>query len=339
MSSTGNELSNLISGQTNNETIFGRAGDDNIFGQGGNDRLHGGGGNDALRGGQGNDILTGSSGNDRLLGATGDDRMRGETGNDIYHVDSLADRVVENVGEGFDEVRVTVDGYRLTDNVEKGVIASSAGLRLDGNRLDNTLVGGAGDDTLFGHDGNDFIRGENGNDTIEGGDGNDRLFGQNGNDVIEGGNGDDRLFGGDGDDFLCGGPGQDQLNGGAGNDTICSEGTAIVTGGLGNDSFLFDALITGAVNILDFNVVDDTVLLDVEVFSDLLGLVNTDGTLLEGSFVEGTVALDLNDRIIFDATTGNIFFDPDGIGLESQILFAQVQAGTPLTNVDFVLGG
>lgn len=265
--------------------------------------------------------------------------MFGGAGNDAYYVDSLGDEVVEPLNGGNDTAVVTVSGYTLPTNVERGVVKSNAGLRLDGNALDNVLIGGAGGDSLYGHGGDDFINGRSGNDEIHGGDGNDRLFGGPGNDVIEGGAGNDQLYGGDGDDFLCGGPGDDFIDGGAGKDRICSEGTATIRGGLGNDTFLFNAAITGAVNLLDFDATQDTLELDVTIFSELLGLTNPDGTLLEGSFVEGTVAVDLDDRIIYDATTGNIFYDPDGIGLQSQILFAQVQAGTPLTNADILIGG
>lgn len=335
----GNDQSNLIIGHNNDETINGAGGDDRINAWGGNDTLSGGLGNDRLGGDAGNDILNGGAGNDRLNGGTGDDRMAGGDGTDRYYVDSLGDAVIENAGQGNDIVRVTVSGYTLPSNVERGAIDSNAGLLLNGNSLNNLLIGRAGGDSLFGFDGNDNLRGGDGNDSLYGGNGNDLLYGGNGNDSIQGGVGADRLFGGPGDDYLCGGPGDDRIDGGTGNDTICSEGNATISGGAGNDTFLFDTAITGTVNLVDFDPLQDTLSLDVNVFTDLLGLANPDGTLLAGSFVNGTVALDTNDRIIYDATTGNLFYDPDGIGLESQILFAHIAAGTPLTNADILIGG
>jgi len=333
----GNDQSNLIIGYTNDETINGGIGDDRIIAGAGDDTVNGGAGADRLSGNAGTDTLTGNEGNDTLNGGDGDDQMAGGLGNDIYYVDSLSDSVNENAAAGNDLVRVRVDGYTLPGNVERGAIESPAGLTLHGNGLNNVLIGGVGGDSLFGEDGNDVIQGRNGDDSLDGGTGSDRLYGGNGNDTIEGGNGDDKLYGGDGDDFLCGGPGTDEIHGGAGNDTMCSEGSAVITGGIGNDTFLFDAAITGTAHLVDFTPVDDSIAMEVSVFTDLLGLANPDGTLLAGSFVQGTVAADLDDRIIYDATTGNIFYDPDGSGLQSQILFAHVAAGTALTNSDILI--
>ncbi len=71
---------------------------------------------------------------------------------------------------------------------------------LNGDSIDNILVGTNGSDTLAGL---------GGDDVLAGGLGDDRL---------EGGNGDDVLGGGDGDDELVGGTGQDVMVGGNGND-------------------------------------------------------------------------------------------------------------------------
>ena len=50
-----------------------------------------------------------------------------------------------------------------------------------------------------------------------------------------------------------------------------------------------------------------------------------------------TVAADLDDRIIYDSVTGNIYYDADGNGAGTAVLFAQVAAGTALTNADFLI--
>ena len=78
---TGNTLANVITGNT--------AGN----------RLDGGAGNDTLNGGAGNDTLDGGAGNDSLLGGLGDD---------VYVVDSTADTITENAGEGTDTVQSSV---------------------------------------------------------------------------------------------------------------------------------------------------------------------------------------------------------------------------------------
>ncbi|HET9640000.1 MAG TPA: hypothetical protein VFP12_12420, partial [Allosphingosinicella sp.] len=70
-----------------------------LDGQGGNDQLYGLGGADELIGGTGNDLLDGGSGADTMTG--GED-------NDIYVVDDSGDVVVEDMGEGIDEIRTSL---------------------------------------------------------------------------------------------------------------------------------------------------------------------------------------------------------------------------------------
>ena len=76
-----------------------------------------------------------------------------------------------------------------------------------------------GDDSLSGGAGNDTIASGYGNDTLSGGTGNDDLRGEQGNDSLNAGDGNDTLRGEQGDDHLDAGAGNDVLNGGAGNDT------------------------------------------------------------------------------------------------------------------------
>lgn len=96
-------------------------------------------------------------------------------------------------------------------------------------QLQNTLLGGSGNDVLIGGAGNDSIRGGSGNDTLsgEGGDdllsgdsGNDKLAGGDGSDTVSGSAGDDSLSGDDGNDYIYGGAGRDTLTGGAGLDVV-----------------------------------------------------------------------------------------------------------------------
>lgn len=253
---TANAANNVIVGSLNAETIHGLDGNDYLFGRNGDDQLWGGDGKDLLDGGFGNDLLYGEAGNDVLNGRAGDDFMGGGVGNDIYYVDSVGDLVTENLDEGTDTVRTTVD-FTLPDNVERCVIASLAGLTVYGNVLDNRLYGAAGDDTIFADGGNDFVKGgagndylggEAGNDTVVGGAGNDYLFGDEGNDWVIGGTGDDYLQGYTGNDILDGGIGGDFLAGGPGADKLI--------GGSGSDCFFFydaqDSTPAAADRITDF---------------------------------------------------------------------------------------
>jgi hypothetical protein len=161
-------------GSTGGLSLTGNSGDNVLFGNDGNDQLFGG---------DGADQFAGSAGDDVIDGGAGADAMGGNDGNDLYFVDDLGDGVVENAGEGFDAVLVTVSGYTLAANVENGAIDSAAGLTLVGNGANNVLWGGDGDDGLLGGAGNDDLIGGAGNDVINGGAGGDGLFGSTGNDT------------------------------------------------------------------------------------------------------------------------------------------------------------
>ena len=63
--------------------------------------------------------------------------------------------------------------------------------------------------------------------------------------------------------------------------------------------------LTNVDNILDFSVVDDTILLSHLVFT-ALGPV---GTLPAGEFFTGSSAGDANDRIIYNSSTGVLNYD------------------------------
>ena len=99
-------------------------------------------------------------------------------------------------------MHTTANYFLMPGNVENAYLTGQAGqsYEVDGNSLDNVLVGG---------NGNDLFNGDIGNDVLSGGAGDDSLAG---------GYGDDTLKGGSGDDWLWGFLGQDKLTGGAGND-------------------------------------------------------------------------------------------------------------------------
>jgi Ca2+-binding RTX toxin-like protein len=127
---------------------------------------------------------------------------------------------------------------------------------------------------------------------------------------------------------VIGNIGNNRLGGGGGNDQL--------TGGNGQDEFLFDTALNAATNvdrITDFNVADDTILLDRDIFSSSLGL----GNISAGEFVIGTTAQDANDRIIYDSSTGALFYDNDGVGGNAAVRFATLSTGLALTNLDFLV--
>src|SRR5688500_1703448 len=76
-----------------------------VYGSGGADHIVGGDGEDVLYGSYSSDILEGGAGDDHIDGGLQSDRMLGGTGDDIYVSDGVGDEIVENAGEGTDEVR------------------------------------------------------------------------------------------------------------------------------------------------------------------------------------------------------------------------------------------
>ena len=206
ISGGGNELANVITGNSGSNILLGRDGNDAINGGAGeldildggtgNDTLNGGDGDDILDGGAGNDTLNGGAGDDLLEGGAGNDRMTGGTGNDIYRVDSSKDVVVEGANQGnADTVQSTIS-YILGANLETLVLLGDANLNGTGNNLNNDIIGSRGSNSLVGGAGNDTITGEigavGGDDTLIGGAGDDGLNGGVGNDVMQGGTGNDR---------------------------------------------------------------------------------------------------------------------------------------------------
>ncbi|RVI15240.1 hemolysin [Sinorhizobium meliloti] len=132
-----------------------------------------------------------------------------------------------------------------------------------------------------------------------------------------------------GSDTLIGGGGSDLLDGGLAADTL--------TGGAGEDTFRFStALGNGNVDwIKDFNVIDDTILLDNLIFESVGG----EGALALGAFYgsAGGVAHDADDRIIYDADSGVLSYDADGAGEIAAIQYAQLSTNLKLSAADFII--
>lgn len=114
-----------------------------------------------LTGNGGDNALVGNAGDNVLDGRGGADVMAGGLGNDTYHVDSVADRVVDRGGSS-DTVVAAID-YTLPGTIER-LELSLGGLTGRGNGLANIMVGSAGDDVLAGRQGLDMLTGGEGAD-------------------------------------------------------------------------------------------------------------------------------------------------------------------------------
>jgi Ca2+-binding RTX toxin-like protein len=300
------------------------------------------------------DVLIGSDGANTLDGGAGSDFLLGGLGNDIYVVDNAADSVGELGGSGLDEVRASVS-YTVTagadietlrttnDNAFTAInlTGNAAGNNIVGNNGANTLNGGGGNDQLAGRGGNDVYIVDSASDTVveNGGQGFDTVFTSASYTLTAGADvellttiDDDStaaldVTGNASSNIVRGNDGNNVVNGGAGNDTLA---------GLdGQDAFLFDTALDAAANvdeILDFIVADDTIRLDDAVFAGL-----TAGGLDATQFALGTAAQDATDRIVYDDTTGALFFDQDGVGGAAAVQFATIGPGLALTNQDFLV--
>jgi Ca2+-binding RTX toxin-like protein len=199
---------------------------------------------------------------------------------------------------------------------------------LFGNGGIDRLNGGADNDILFGGDGDDELNADGGNDIAIGGAGNDTASGGAGNDILLGEDGNDRLSGGAGLDIVNGGAGADRLSGGGGSD--------ILLGGGGADRFVLDGRLNSKTNvdtIGDFSTRDDRLELDNAVFGGL-----SEGGLSASAFVTGRNARDAGDRIIYDRSSGKLYFDADGTGSAAKVLFAVLDNKPSLDAGDFIVG-
>jgi Ca2+-binding RTX toxin-like protein len=240
--------------------------------------------------------------------------------------------------------------------------ASSNATQLLGGIGNDQLTGGAGNDTLYGGSGNDVLDGGIGNDTLVGGAGGDvYIINALGSVIIEAsGEGTDtvkasisttladnvenlaltgslpingtgnasanRLTGNSASNVLSGGAGNDVLNGGLGKDTL--------TGGTGQDIFRFNTSLTANIDkITDYNVADDTIQLGNTLFTKL----TTSGVLNIANFKVASTAADANDFIVYNKTTGALFYDADGNGLGTAIQVAVLGINLVLTNNDFIV--
>lgn len=334
------------------------------------ENLKTGTGNDVLIGdnfvnrfdaGSGNDWLSGNAGNDMMLGGAGNDTYLGGTGTDTVYFGFYGSAISINLSFVTAQWVSASVGRDVFFGVEN-IVSGSGSDKLIGSAGNNTLNAGAGNDTLDGRGGADVLIGGSGNDSYvvdniddvlyeAAGGGWDRvtssvnvssLIADDATSAIIGANIDgivltgtsaisvtgnalnNWIVGNAGDNRLQGQDGNDVLSGGLGNDTL--------VGGNGADKFVFDSLLSAAnVDVIEGFDATDLIQLKATIFAGI-------GTSLSASaFVLGAVAVDSDDRIIYDSTTGIVFYDSDGSGANAQISFARLGAGTLLSELSFII--
>jgi Ca2+-binding RTX toxin-like protein len=356
-----------VFGSLHNDTLIGDDASNELYGLSGTDVLKGGGGADGLAGDTGDDILKGGGGADYLEGGEGfdtasyNDSPEGVFVSLTHNVGAYGDAwgdtfaSIENLSGSIHDDNLWGDAL---DNVLDGMDGNDA---LFGYAGQDRLNGGYGVDTLYGMEGNDILDGGAGADNMIGNAGSDTYYVDDAGDAITeaGGQGIDTVYtsvsynlteGADVELLATtndGGTAAINLTGNAnGNVVIGNAGDNVIAGGNGDDeltglggqdSFLFDTALSEAFNIdsiTDFNVADDTIRLDDDIFTS--GLLA--GNSVAGSqFVIGAAALDAGDRIIYNSSTGAVYYDSDGTGGAAQIQFATLATGLALTNFDFLV--
>jgi serralysin len=355
----------IIYGYEGNDTLVGLTGDDMIFGGDDGDEIYGSHDDDYLKGGGGADVIDGglhidtAAYNDSPAGVSvsliSDSASGGDAeGDELNEIENLSGSAHADSLMGDNGVNV-LHGWGGNDT-------------LKGWGGDDTLWGGLGHDDLYGMAGIDTLRGEDGNDLLDGGPGADTMYGGLGNDTFivdhagdvvneAGSQGGDvvrasvswtmtlgadvetlrtandagmaaiNLAGNATNNSVIGNAGSNVINGGAGDDWLTGLG--------GQDSFRFDTPLNAVTNVdvlMDYNVADDTILLDDVVFSAF-----ANGPLADARFVVGTGAADANDNIIYNSATGALYYDSDGNGAAAAVPFAQVSAGLAITHLDFIV--
>ncbi|MEA5536313.1 calcium-binding protein, partial [Crocosphaera sp. XPORK-15E] len=132
-----------------------------------------------------------------------------------------------------------------------------------------------------------------------------------------------RQFGTNGVDVILGTTNADYIKGGLGSD--------ILTGGSNGDTFFFASANEGNDQITDFTPNTDSILVSGSGFGN--GLVSGD-TLAPSQFILGANATTSSQRFIYNASTGALWFDPDGSGASSATQLATLNAGLALTFED-----
>ena len=291
----------FISGTEGNDTIDALGGNDSVFGHGGEDSILGSAGNDLLDGGENDDTLDGGAGDDHLIGNYGADLLIGGDGNDT----------LESSNAGNPE--------RQPADV-------------------NTLHGGAGDDTYIVW-APDVIQDSAGLDLVQ-----VLIASAQASYVMAGeienaaffsafagiGSPDNLSITGNGlDNSITGWDGRNFISGGAGHDTLTGAGAA--------DSFMFD-VTPGTANadvVVDFSSGTDALVLD----GNVMPAIGASGAFAAADarfFAQAgaTSGHDADDRVVYDTSTGNLYYDADGSGAGAAQLFATVQGAPALAARD-----
>lgn len=267
-----------------------------------------------------------------------------------------------------DHAHVALDAYLgLGTNADNAITADPA---VANGAL---MAGYAGDDTLTGTDSTDYISGGADDDMLSGLAGNDKIDAGTGNDTVDGGDGDDTIVGLAGNDYLDGGAGADILEGGLGKDTLEGSAgdadTFVFRAATDMGALNFDVIVgfesgtdhiqlgkallpttmylvkdaVGADGINEVYTAAGKTLVDVQDAAgtkvtiaknaDVAGAwFRSDLTVSTSGFV--SAGLGAEDRVVYDATTGTLWYDADGKSSTAAVKIAVLDGAPALTASD-----
>lgn len=344
-----------------------------ITATGGDNTIYGSVSGDTITTGSGNDVIDGFGGADSMNGGGGDDTYYVDDAGDVVIDASGNDTIFSFISFDLSDSEVVqgkIETLRLAGSAAIDATGSNGIDLIIGNVARNVISGGNGADDLRGKAGDDLLKGGDGADTLNGGVGDDTMMGGAGADIyivdslldvvneqVAGSDGIDTVrasisyslasaqvkgdvenltltgsaaISGTGNKLankIVGNAGANVIDGGLGNDTL--------TGGGGADRFLFSTALNGANNrdtITDFVSGTDKIALSASIF----GAAGPAGALQAGRFVLNAPA-DANDVIIYNTTTGVLFYDADGNGAGNAIAFAKLTGIPGLTSADFII--
>ena len=292
--------------------------------------------------------ITGNAGNNILDGGVGaSDVLNGLGGNDVYFLRNAGDTFAETAGNGTaDEVRVGFS-YTLLAGADIEILstdnaAGSTALTLTGNAGNQTINSNLGVNTLVGLGGNDIYTVNNvatvvteaaagGSDTVQTSVNYVLAAGvdiETFTTTNAAGTGALNLTGNDIAQSITGNAGINLIDGKLGND--------VLVGGNGADTFIFSTTLNAASNldvISDFVAVDDTIQLTSAIFATLAGTIAAADFLINTTGLAATVA----QNIIYNSSTGGLFYDADGLGGAAGVQFATLTGAPTISLSDFTV--
>jgi len=371
----GSSAADLLTAGAQGAEFYAGSGNDTLVGGAGNDLLSDynldpqllGGGNDRMSGKGGDDTLVGAIGNDTLSGGAGHDALNGESGADQFVFDVAPGSANADTVFGFasGSDRIVLDGKvhaalgasgaftvgdarfwssssgaahdandRVIYNTSTGTLWYDAnGNAAGGAQLIATLEGAsalaASDITVV--NGIRVINGTSGNDALYGTTASESISGYGGNDTLWAGSGNDTMNGGAGNDYLGGESGVDKMDGGAGRDTL--------DGGAGQDRFVFTQYgSANADSVLAFASEWDDLRFALSRFAGL----GSSGRLAAGderffAASGATSGHEGDDRLVYDTSSGQLYYDADGSAAGSAQLVATLVDAPTLMATDLIV--